>query len=233
MSSRRSHSTLLGADAEGGGAAEQGDEADEAWATSGLRSLSPVLGGPHLEQHERVSRAWTRRTMARRTKHAATPPTLGACSSRSFPGASWSGWAVRDSSAWAYRGRPVAQLRVLRVRSLRHQSTWTNWGALQRCQARTARNQRRATPSRVALSRWQRRNGRRIWLSQRTAGDGEQGAWERPPNKRMKLTKSGWIWSVRGISAVPRFRCHREGPSKVALFAAYPRCSADIQELRW
>ena len=26
--------------------------------------------------YERVSRAWTRRTMQRRTKHAATPPTL-------------------------------------------------------------------------------------------------------------------------------------------------------------
>ena len=29
------------------------------------------------EEHERVSRAWTRGAMERRTKHAATPPTLG------------------------------------------------------------------------------------------------------------------------------------------------------------
>ncbi len=50
----------------------------------------------------------------------------------------------------------------------------------------------------------------------------------RPPNKRMKLTKSGWIWGVRGSSAAPRFGTHPEGSSKVALFAAYPRCSADL-----
>ncbi len=48
----------------------------------------------------------------------------------------------------------------------------------------------------------------------------------------MKLTKSGWTWGVRGSSAIPRFRCHREGSSKVALFAAYPRCSADLTEAR-
>ncbi len=86
-------------------------------------------------------------------------PNLGACFLQSFPGDSWSSWALRDSGAWEYRGRPVAQLRVLRVRGLRLQSTWAELGALQRCRARPARNPRRVTPSRVASSLWRRETG--------------------------------------------------------------------------
>ncbi len=187
-------------------AVEQGVEADEARSTSELRSLTPVLGGPHSDEHERVSRAWTRRTTERRTKHAATPPTLWPFSDGALPGGSWSGWALWDSSAREYRGRPVAQLRSLRVRSLRHQSTWTNLGVLQRCPSRTARDLRRATPSMVASSKQRRRNRRRIWRSRADCWRRRSGVRGRPSNKGMKLTKPGELWS----------------------FAAYPRCWADL-----
>ncbi len=75
-----------------------------------------------------------------------------------------------------YRGRPCGSVEGAACASPPPPIDLDELGALQRCQARTARNQRRATPSRVASSLSEARNGRRIWLSQRTAGDGEQGA---------------------------------------------------------
>ncbi len=47
----------------------------------------------------RVSRAWTRRAMERRTEHAATPPILWLWLSRAFPGGSWTRWAHQGSVA--------------------------------------------------------------------------------------------------------------------------------------
>ncbi len=72
---------------------------------------------------ERVSRAWTRRTTERRTKHAATPPTFGPFSDGPFQAAVGAagrcGILVRETTA----ADLVVQLRVLRVRGLCHQST--------------------------------------------------------------------------------------------------------------
>ena len=69
----------------------------------------------------------------------------------------------------------LAQSTERRVRGLRHQSTWTNGGVAALPGAYALVGERRATPSRVVSSMRAAGKRHRIWLSQRTAGDGVQG----------------------------------------------------------